>query len=40
MTGMQAAREIWCVAQIIASSLAPTTMKRMTAVRSPGGYHP
>ena len=40
MTGMQAAREIWCVAQIIASSLAPTTMRRMTAVRSPGGYHP
>ena len=35
MMDMQAAREIWCVGPTTASSLELTTMRRMTAVRSP-----
>ena len=33
MTATEAAREIWCVAQITARSLVTTTMRRMTAAR-------
>ena len=33
MTGTEAAGETWCVAQTTASSSAPITIPRMTAVR-------
>ena len=35
MTVTEAAEEIWCVGPTTASSLELTTMRRMTAVRSP-----
>ena len=35
MTATEAARETWYVAPTTASSLAPTTTRRMTAARGP-----
>ena len=35
MTAIEAARGTWCVAPTTASSLAPTTTRRMTAARGP-----